>query len=349
MKLSIIIPMYNVEKYIDQCIMSVLDQDIPKEEYEIIIIDDGSTDDSYNIAKKYLSQNITIIRQKNQGLSVSRNIGVSLAKGDYIFFVDSDDYIATNTINKLIKIVSNYDLDILEFNWRRTKSRELLSSKTEFLTSDTLEVLSGEKFIASRNFHDSVCLYFFKRTFLLNTKVEFIDGRVMEDMIYTAELISMAKRIAYLPLDVYRYVINPNSIWTSKEPNAYRKSIYDFIFMTEQYTGLIEKLENQNVNTTILKAKKKTMLFNIAKRLLRSDLKYAEIKSLIKHLSDQNLFPLHSYKEKNKYRKILIYLFNHKYLFYQTVLFYRIFQTPFEYFVIKKYQKKKELLPPIKK
>lgn len=73
MKLSIIIPMYNVEKYIDLCINSILNQDIAKGDYEIIIIDDGSSDNSYHMAKKYLCQNITIFRQKNLGLSASRN------------------------------------------------------------------------------------------------------------------------------------------------------------------------------------------------------------------------------------------------------------------------------------
>lgn len=239
-------------------------------------------------------------------------IGVSLAKGYYIYFVDSDDYIALNTLNKLLKIAFDYELDILEFNGLRTKSRKLLSSNTEIIDSNNLKILDGYEFISTRNFHDGVWVYFFNRVFLINSKVKFIEGKVMEDMIYTAELISMAKRIGFYPIDVYRYVINPNSIWTTMESQAHRKSIYDFIFMTVKYTALIEKSKSQY--SYIIK--KQSMLFTIAKRLLRSDFKYSKINHLIKYLSQHNSYPMKSYKGKNKYRRYLTFIFNHKYLFF---------------------------------
>lgn len=96
LKLSIIIPVYNTEKYVGECLDSSVEQDILKNEYEIICIDDGSTDGSLNVLTEYSNkyENIHVYSQKNQGVSAARNAGISVASGKYVWFVDSDDYIA---------------------------------------------------------------------------------------------------------------------------------------------------------------------------------------------------------------------------------------------------------------
>ena len=102
-KLSIIIPVYNVENYVDTCIESLYKQGISEYEFEVILINDGSTDNSLSIIQEYENKysNITIISQKNQGLSTTRNNGIKLAKGEYLLFVDSDDLIIENILTHL--------------------------------------------------------------------------------------------------------------------------------------------------------------------------------------------------------------------------------------------------------
>lgn len=115
MKLSIIIPMYNVELYIERCLISCLKQDISCEDYEIIVVNDGSPDGSLQIAERIASQNknIKIISQQNGGLSDARNTGLSVAKGDYVWLVDSDDWIKENCLGKLLKQLYNQNLEAL--------------------------------------------------------------------------------------------------------------------------------------------------------------------------------------------------------------------------------------------
>ena len=98
MKLSIIIPMYNVEPYIEKCLLSCLNQNIPHADYEIIVVNDGSPDGSLGIARRIAStvDNMLIVSQENGGLSAARNKGLSYAKGEYVWFVDSDDWIEEN-------------------------------------------------------------------------------------------------------------------------------------------------------------------------------------------------------------------------------------------------------------
>ena len=120
MKLSIIIPVYNVERYLRQCLDSCLDQDIPKTEYEIIIVNDGSPDNSQVIINEYalLYDNICVINKSNGGLSTARNAGLSIAKGNLIWFVDSDDSIVSNSLKYIYDIFKeNPKLDLLTFDY----------------------------------------------------------------------------------------------------------------------------------------------------------------------------------------------------------------------------------------
>ncbi len=344
MKLSVIIPIYNVEKNIDQCLKSILQQSIPITDYEIIIIDDGSTDSSFSLIKEITKSftHIHLYSQENKGVSCVRNRGLQLAKGKYLYFVDGDDYIATNTLKILIEKAIMNNLDILEFSSIRTQSRNFKNSKTKSYPTNELKILNGNKYIASRSFHDALWVYFYKREFLLKTRLQFIEGRTKQDMIFNAELISLAQRVAFYPLDTYRYVINPFSITTRRDPKGLRRSIEDFVFITLKYNKLILKLENQNVNTTILKQKQQTQLFNICKGLLQSDYKMPEIKKVLNTLKSESIYPLKTYYGKVNYRKYLTYLFNRKKLFYFSVLVYRLFKFPFNKILLKKYQSNRE-------
>ena len=110
-KVSVIIPVYNVEKYIERCILSVINQTL--KDIEIIIVNDGSTDDTKKNIEKYLNdKRIVYVEQKNSGLSGARNKGLSIAKGDYISFIDSDDYVDNNFIEKLYNALIKNNADV---------------------------------------------------------------------------------------------------------------------------------------------------------------------------------------------------------------------------------------------
>src|SRR5690606_9641339 len=117
MNLSIIIPVYNVEKYIERCIRSCYDQQLLLKEYEIVVIDDGSLDGSVKIVQGLIDSysNLTIRSQKNKGLGGARNTGIINAKGHYILFLDADDYLLPNVLAKLLQPAISKELDIIDF------------------------------------------------------------------------------------------------------------------------------------------------------------------------------------------------------------------------------------------
>ncbi len=120
MRLSIILPVYNVAKFIPDCLDSLLCQDIPKSDYEIICVDDGSPDNSVEVIKSYQEKNdnIRLVSQENAGVSTARNNGIALAKGKYVWFVDPDDYIQANCLSAILSNLEKNDADLCEIGYK---------------------------------------------------------------------------------------------------------------------------------------------------------------------------------------------------------------------------------------
>lgn len=116
MFLSFVVPVYNSMEYLPECLDSLMDQDISQDEYEIICVNDGSTDESINVLRKYQRQyrNIVVIDQENCGVSTARNNGLKIAQGEYIWFIDSDDFILRNILSELQEVAEDIRADRIE-------------------------------------------------------------------------------------------------------------------------------------------------------------------------------------------------------------------------------------------
>ena len=169
--------------HIGKCLNSLIAQNLPEEEYEIIVMNDGSTDDSVSLVENYIKKypNISLYTHKNSGLGVTRNMAIKLAKGNYIYFLDSDDYLAENTLVNIIEVAEKNSLDILTFKSKRAYNYDLVKSETplEFLPS--IEIKEGIDYIGDIGFRNEVWWYVIRREFLLNSRSEIyrrqMDGR----------------------------------------------------------------------------------------------------------------------------------------------------------------------------
>jgi len=213
MLLSVIIPVYNVEQYLKACLDAVVAQNYS--DFEVICINDGSTDGSSLILDEYAAKysNISIIHQENKGLSAARNAGMRVAKGDYIFFLDSDDWIESDALKMLADKQNGEDL--LCFNGRR----HFEDGRTE--TPDTgivEERLTGWEYynkyaLVSRKFH-FVCtvLRLYRREYLLKNNLFFEEGIYHEDNLFTPLACYFAKSVKVIPDILYVYRIREGSI-----------------------------------------------------------------------------------------------------------------------------------------
>lgn len=209
MRLSIIIPIYNVEDTLQRCLESVLAQ--VDETMEVVLIDDGSTDSSGQIAQDMTAGrgNCRLIQQTNKGLSAARNVGIAVAKGDYLTFVDSDDFIAEGTYAALLAVLATHpDYDILEYPallyyGSRTKQRLLTFS-------DTTISSIRDYWLGGAHLHSYACNKLFRRE--LFADVRFPEGKVFEDVYTYPFLLQRARVVATTSVGLYYYCQNDKGI-----------------------------------------------------------------------------------------------------------------------------------------
>ena len=209
---SIIVPIYNTEKYLKECIESLINQTYKN--LEIILVDDGSTDNSRFICDEYKNkiENIKVIHQENQGISNARNKGLEVAQGYYISFVDSDDYVEETMIEKLVRSIEENEADMSICNYYPNKENKL----KEVLTVD--EVM--ELIIDKRYFRGYVCNKLYKKELLDKLKFE-EDIKMCEDFLFNCKYLLKCSKCSYVSERLYFYRANIQSISNSKFSSKY--------------------------------------------------------------------------------------------------------------------------------
>jgi glycosyltransferase involved in cell wall biosynthesis len=214
-KISVIVPVYNGEKYINTCINSLLQQTFKN--IEIIIIDDGSTDNSCQMAKKYP---VTVFHQENKGLSAARNAGMELATSEYIHFLDVDDSINAQFYEKFASAIDRHDADIFCGGMLNevVPHRTLLYEKEQVLvsTEDKLSVTNVGRW-------GYVWRYVFRKKFLEKHALQFEVGVLIEDLPFSLQAVYFSNKVVTVPDAVYHYKKNEGSILTSTDPAARAK------------------------------------------------------------------------------------------------------------------------------
>lgn len=220
MQLSIIIPIYNVEPFIDKCLNSIYSQGFPEDLFEVIAVNDGTPDNSMAIVEQYAARhdNLIIVNQQNQGLSVARNNGMAASSGDYVWFVDSDDWLLPDALQVVAETVKSHPevevfATVLMMNFEDTGNKSV-EYKPNFA------VKNGRDYMF-RN-HDANCgacqRYIFKRSFLDEHRLRFMPHVYHEDNEFSLRMLYLANHLLIIPLPVYNYRIRMNgSIMSSRK------------------------------------------------------------------------------------------------------------------------------------
>lgn len=256
MKLSFVIPIYNVEQYLRKCVDSLLKQDY--DNYEIILVDDGSTDDSGAICDEYvcgvnseevIGKRVHVIHQANAGLSAARNAGIKAAKGECLMFVDSDDYIEPNVLGGLMAQVERENLDVLRYRLQYVKivnSEEVIGNRGKvykreyevfnpyksdpFRGNDySSEPTDGVTFLNERMNTQCYAWQFIIRKDLLSNSESclFTEGIYFEDTDWTPRMLVRAKRVASTETVVYNYLVREGSITNAVNRSKQQKVLDD--------------------------------------------------------------------------------------------------------------------------
>lgn len=247
--ISVIIPVYNVEKYLIECVDSVLNQTYTN--FEIILVDDGSTDESGRICDEYAAKDskVKVIHQENKGLSEARNSGFFNATGKYVYFLDSDDWILPETLEKLLDKAERKNADMVFFDaYSFEDGRPEKEIKQNYQRKNLYKTDRGYKVFSElqkhKEYHSAVPLMFLRKIFLEENKICFEPGILYEDMIYTYEVFCRADSVAYICENFYQRRYRSNSIMTSKKTskNFYSaKCVYSNVCKVSQKLNLSEE------------------------------------------------------------------------------------------------------------
>lgn len=218
-KISIIIPVYNVENYLEECLNSALNQTL--KEIEIIAVNDGSTDRSPEILNKYQNNpTVTIINQSNQGLSVARNVGLKKASGEYIMFLDSDDWIDADMCEKLYNKAKKFNVplvicDIMQFweNGKSTVYNNLQTNENRIYSKEELY-----QFLLSQKLGCHVMNKLYLRYYMNLYKCSFEPGIYYEDLIFSFKIIEVYGQAIFINQPLYKYRMRKDSIVATSSP-----------------------------------------------------------------------------------------------------------------------------------
>lgn len=221
MVFSIIVPMYNVEQYLDKCIQSIVSQTVS--DYEVILVNDCSTDRTLEIAQSWKDRfdRIKIINKpKNSGLSDTRNVGMDVSKGDYIVFVDSDDYIENGALEVFYRIINGYAPDIIYAGFIKENEQGVKKHKFGFI-SESERIYSSQDYMRSelkhRNLFAGAQFGIYRRDMLINNRLYFKSGILHEDEEWTPRVLMKAKSVYLSNNYFYHYLKRDGSITTKKD------------------------------------------------------------------------------------------------------------------------------------
>jgi glycosyltransferase involved in cell wall biosynthesis len=224
-RLSIVIPFYNVEKYIAKCLQSVYEQDIPEEEYEVICVNDCSPDNSREIVLEFQKKhkNLVLIQHEvNKMLGAARNSGFLAAQGKYVWFIDSDDWIAAKCLGKLLDTVEKNNLDILEFNCYDYEDGNL-SNRYYYLPNDT-DIITGFDYLNFKQISIQAWSKIIRKKFLLDNQIFSPVKMYFQDHAFSLRCLLAAQRCKFIADRIYFYRIREGATSTLCKEKGQRKA-----------------------------------------------------------------------------------------------------------------------------
>ena len=299
-KLSIIIPMYNAEKYIGICLDSILDSNLLKEEYEIVIVNDGSQDKSPEIAQDYASRysNVTYLTQENQGQSTARNYGIKTCKGEYVWCVDADDKVISEQLPKIIEALNEYrNLDILAIQLQNvTEEGQYLDLECSQPTLEHNKVLSGVEAILSGYNPSSICALITKKQLFIDNNIFFVKGITHQDVELTYRLMPCATKVVFSHITPYLYIYHSNSTSNSIVPEKKIKYIKDDIYIIKSFRRLALSFKDINHQLySVIFNRSQNVLFGLVYSLYKNKKEWGKLginSVIIDELKKEQLYPM---------------------------------------------------------
>lgn len=307
--LSYIIPLYNSATWLPKCLYSVLNQDIPEDDVEIICINDGSPDNSAEIAREIAKEHpcIIVIDQENQGPSGARNTGMRAATGKYLCFVDPDDFVEPNVYGGLLKQMEKEQLDMLRFNYQVVNEKyEVIPKRPfEYKFDYTPQLMTGTQFLSERlDIACNIWRYIYRRNIIVDNNIWCFVGDYYDDTPWLPLVLMKAERMNICDTVVYDYLERSDSLVNARSPKAVQRQIDGNFLLLEILQDELTTINDQGVRQWY----KMMIAHSVASLLtLIGVYQYKHRKAYLERLYALNVLPLSIYKaDKKILRKIML-------------------------------------------
>lgn len=327
MILSIIIPIYNAELYLRRTLDSVLNQGLYNSEWELILVDDGSTDDSLSICKEYQKKFpnlINIISKNNEGVSSARNDGLGRAKGKYIYFMDADDYLMPGGFRYLIDNFLDEEYDILTFSSTTIKDFEGEHLPKGSIMGEIIYDGYGCEFL-KHNWQTFIWNQFYKLDYIQSNNFSFQKMTISEDVMFNLEVWSKNPKVRIVSSKIYMYIIyNNDNQATKKRDNKHLRACINSQMQLFSYISGLNVSFKEKYGTDNMERLFQSLMRSFMSRVLSSDLSRKEFKKITNNLTDLRLLPMKNIKSKNT--KIINFMIHHDiFLPIYQLLYQRLF------------------------
>lgn len=332
-KVSVIVPIYNVEKYLRRCLESLVNQTL--KEIEIILVDDESPDNSEEIYQEYIAKDnrLKLVQKKNGGLGLARNSGLEIATGEFIAYIDSDDYVDLNMFNKLYETAKENNLDTVYCGYNnldddlKVHSFSEVDKLTVFNTKDDVNSVLLDMIACKpsspleRKYRMSVWHAIYSRDLIESNKIRFCSERqfISEDIIYHIDYLSKAERIAFIPDSFYYYCYNEDSLTKTFREDRFEKSVilHQELLRRFNVEGYDKKVYKNRVDRFLIGYARYTIV-----RLSKAGISYAEKIKILKRICRDKVWDSmkdYPVQEMPFKQKIIFYLI--KYNMLNSLLF----------------------------
>jgi len=317
MLLSIIIPVYNAEKFITRCVQSILDQAQGLSNIEIVIINDGSTDNSPAILKK-LEQDHDIIKlyeQKNSGEGYTRNVGLEKANGKYIWFIDADDYIDGTILQHIYDTLNSQNPEAILFGYKTVDLEGVKVSEVGYNN----DVLTRNQLITQSLYSNTVWSKVINTSLIRSNKICFDPTvKTATDFDFSFRALYFSKKVVTLNDISYNYVVNPDSISNVRTTSHLERLANDSVTVGRNIHSFLNKNENENPGSkNVFKLWLDNYLYGLLFSLYRFDYSVPFISKIIDLLKEDKNYPV-STQNMNFKKKMFMMIANRKGLFLQA-------------------------------
>ena len=292
-RVSVIVPVYNAECWLHVCLGALLDQGLGEDEYEIILVNDGSTDGSLAICESYTAEHpcVRVLSQENAGVSAARNAGLGVAVGEWVMFADADDYVNPGSLRYLLDNFCSDEYDGVRF-WTRIREDGKPIADMD-IGGEVLFSGTGYGYIRQSGLETFCYTTLYRRSFLEERGIKFPPYRIGEDFLFASSFLLADPRLCSTSSIVYQYLIHPGSAATSRDKTHARKCTYDHLEVNGKLMDILDGLletEPQVYESSLATIRSKQLL--VFSRMLSSDIGTKEFRQIVKDQKKHGLLPM---------------------------------------------------------